>query len=185
MTQARTYQHTPIALIGGGLTTQVLALSLVHSGFDFIWFSGPQDSQIETKDTRTTTIHHAGKMMLDALGIWTGLQEYACPITQIAVAGTEQAMACSVPATAICVIGQAYSCRPVQMPNASSIILPAWWMVVVRVSLVSIWLSCGPENQMKSKPECTRLSARTCVVNPPPIRAIGVCWYVRACVILL
>ena len=91
MTQARTYQHTPIALIGGGLTTQVLALSLVHSGFDFIWFSGPQDSQTETKDTRTTTIHHAGKMMLDALGIWTSLQEPACPITQIAVAGTQQA----------------------------------------------------------------------------------------------
>ena len=91
MTQERTYQHTPIALIGGGLTTQVLALSLVHSGYDFIWFSGPQDSQTETKDTRTTTIHHAGKMMLDALGVWTNLQEPACPITQIAVSGTQQA----------------------------------------------------------------------------------------------
>ena len=87
ITQARTYQHTPIALIGGGLTTQVLALSLVHSGFDFIWFSSPKDGQTEAKDTRTTTIHHAGKMMLDALGIWTSLQEPACPITQIAVAG--------------------------------------------------------------------------------------------------
>ena len=91
MTQASIYQHTPIALIGGGLTTQVLALSLVHSGFDFIWFSGPQDSQTETKDTRTTTIHNAGKIMLDALGIWTSLPEFGCPITQIAVAGAQQA----------------------------------------------------------------------------------------------
>ena len=90
VTQARTYQHTPIALIGSGLTTQVLALSLVHSGFDFIWFSGPQDGQTETKDTRTTTIHHAGKMMLDALGIWTSLSEPACPLTQIAVAGDQK-----------------------------------------------------------------------------------------------
>ena len=90
MTQARTYRHTSIALIGGGLTTQVLALSLVHSGFDFIWFSGPKDSKTETKDIRTTTIHHAGKMMLDALGIWTNLQGQACPITQIAVAGALQ-----------------------------------------------------------------------------------------------
>ena len=28
--------------------------------------------------------------MLDALGIWTSLQESACPITQIAVAGVQQ-----------------------------------------------------------------------------------------------
>ena len=87
MTQVGTYQHTEIALIGSGLTTQILALSLVHSGFDFIWFSGPKDRQTETKDTRTTTIHHAGKIMLNALDIWTSLQEQACPITQIAVAG--------------------------------------------------------------------------------------------------
>ena len=90
MKQSYRYEHTPIALIGGGLTTQVLALSLVHSGFDFIWFSGPQNSSPETKDTRTTTIHHAGKMMLDALGIWTSLKEQACPITQISVAGMQR-----------------------------------------------------------------------------------------------
>ena len=89
MTQIETYQHSPIALIGGGLTTQVLALSLVHSGFDFIWFSGPQDSQTVTKDTRTTTIHNAGKKMLTALGIWTKLEGPTCPITQIAVAGLQ------------------------------------------------------------------------------------------------
>ena len=87
MTQTRPYQHIPIALIGGGLTTQVLALSLVHCGFDFIWFSGFQKNQTEAKDTRTTTIHHSGKMMLDELGIWTSLQQSAYPITQIAVSG--------------------------------------------------------------------------------------------------
>ena len=89
MTQIETHQHSAIALIGGGLTTQVLALSLVHSGFDFIWFSGPQDSQTATKDTRTTTIHDAGKKMLTALGIWNNLAKPACPITQIAVAGLQ------------------------------------------------------------------------------------------------
>ena len=89
MTQASTYKHTPIALIGGGLTTQVVAISLVHSGFDFIWFSGLQDSQIDNNDTRTTTIHHAGQLMLDALGIWKNLPKPAHPITQIAVAGAQ------------------------------------------------------------------------------------------------
>ncbi len=89
MKQARIYQHTPIALVGGGLTTQVLALSLVHSGYDFIWFSGLQKSQTETNDTRTTTIHHAGKMMLGALGIWNSLKESACPITRISVSGAQ------------------------------------------------------------------------------------------------
>ena len=88
--QETTYQHTPIALIGGGLTTKVMALSLMHSGFDFIWFSGERYNQSETKDARTTTIHHAGRVMLDALGIWNSLPEPGCPITQIAVAGAQQ-----------------------------------------------------------------------------------------------
>ena len=92
MKQASKYQHTPIALIGGGLSTQILALTLVHSGFDFIWFSGVQGNQTEVNDTRTTTIHHAGRMMLDALGIWNNLPERAAyPITQIAVAGAQLA----------------------------------------------------------------------------------------------
>ena len=90
MTQKSTHQHTPIALIGGGLTTQVMALSLMHSGSDFIWFSGDQKNETETKDTRTTTIHHAGRVMLDALGIWNSLPEPGCPITQIAVASAQQ-----------------------------------------------------------------------------------------------
>ena len=92
MKETSVYQHTPIALVGGGLTTQVLALSLVHSGFEFIWFSGAQDNQTEAEDPRTTTIHHAGRMMLGALGIWNSLPEPACPVTQIAVAGAQHAM---------------------------------------------------------------------------------------------
>ena len=90
MTQKNTSQHSPVALIGGGLTTQVMALSLMHSGFDFIWFSGKQNNQTETKDTRTTTIHHAGRVMLDALGVWNILPEPGCPITKIAVASAQQ-----------------------------------------------------------------------------------------------
>ena len=62
----------------------------MHSGSDFIWFSGDQKNETETKDTRTTTIHHAGRVMLDALGIWNSLPEPGCPITQIAVASAQQ-----------------------------------------------------------------------------------------------
>ena len=89
MTQKSKYQHTPIALVGSGLTTRVMALSLVHSGFNFIWFSGGQNNQTETKDTRTTTIHHAGRVMLDTLGIWNSLPKPGCPITKIAVGGAQ------------------------------------------------------------------------------------------------
>ena len=85
MTQ--TQPHIPIALIGGGLTTQVMALTLMHSGFDFVWFSGRQSGKPAKADTRTTTIHHAGKVMLETLGIWSALTEPAYPITEIAVAG--------------------------------------------------------------------------------------------------
>ena len=90
MTQTQT--HIPIALVGGGLTTQVLALTLMHSGFEFIWFSGPQDKTANPDnkpDTRTTTIHHAGKVMLETLGIWAALPDPAWPITEIAVAGQQ------------------------------------------------------------------------------------------------
>ncbi|MEC7207561.1 MAG: FAD-dependent monooxygenase [Pseudomonadota bacterium] len=85
----KTEPHAPIALVGGGLTTQVLALTLVHSGFDFVWFSGPPAGRPAGPDTRTTTIHHAGKVMLEALGIWAELPEPACPVTEIAVAGDQ------------------------------------------------------------------------------------------------
>ena len=87
MTQTQAKTHLPIALVGGGLTTQVLALTLVHCGFEFVWFSGPPATRPAGADTRTTTIHHAGKVMLEALGIWDGLADPAYPITEIAVAG--------------------------------------------------------------------------------------------------
>lgn len=85
MTQTK--PHIPIALVGGGLTTQVMALTLIHCGFDFVWFSGPPSGQPAGEDTRTTTIHHAGKVMLETMGIWSALPEAAYPITEIAVAG--------------------------------------------------------------------------------------------------
>lgn len=87
MTQPKT--HTPIALVGSGLTTRVFALALVHSGFDFIWFSGPETSQptANEADTRTTTIHQAGKVMLETLGIWGCLPAPGWPVTEITVAG--------------------------------------------------------------------------------------------------
>ena len=87
MTQGSKNQHTPIALIGGGLTTQVVPTLCIPAMI--IWFSGEQKNQTETKDTRTTTIHHAGQVMLDALGIWESLKT-GCPVTQIAVATAQQ-----------------------------------------------------------------------------------------------
>ena len=87
MTQTK--PHIPIALVGGGLTTQVMALTLMHSGFEFIWFSGPPSRQPAAADTRTTTIHHAGRVMLETLGLWSALPEPAYPITEIAVAGQQ------------------------------------------------------------------------------------------------
>ena len=83
MTQTK--PHIPIALVGGGLTTQVMALTLIHCGFDFVWFSGPPSGQPAGEDTRTTTIHQAGMKMLDALGITPLLASPAWPINRILV----------------------------------------------------------------------------------------------------
>ena len=34
-----------IALVGGGLTPYMMATILHHSGYDFVWFSGPENTQ--------------------------------------------------------------------------------------------------------------------------------------------
>lgn len=84
--QAGKSNHHPIALVGGGLATQIMAIILRHSGFDFTWFNGAPNPEIDRPDTRTTTIHQAGKIMLDTLGLWAELEDRAWPITKISVA---------------------------------------------------------------------------------------------------
>lgn len=78
-------KRTDIALIGGGLTTYMMAAVLQHSGYDFVWFSGAETQASQTKDTRTTTLHHAGKIMLETLGVWDRLGADAWPLTDIHV----------------------------------------------------------------------------------------------------
>jgi 2-octaprenyl-6-methoxyphenol hydroxylase len=73
-----------IILIGGGLTAKCLALMLSHSDYSFVWLN--QKKEVARRDTRTTTIHHAGMKMLSALGVWDKMSEPACPIHTIAVA---------------------------------------------------------------------------------------------------
>ncbi|MGB1395166.1 MAG: FAD-dependent monooxygenase [Candidatus Puniceispirillaceae bacterium] len=78
-------KRTDIALVGGGLTTYMMAAVLQHSGYDFVWFSGAEPDARQHKDTRTTTLHHAGKKMLETLGVWDRLGEHAWPLTDIHV----------------------------------------------------------------------------------------------------
>jgi len=81
MTQSQR-RYYPIALIGGGLTTYMIAAVLQHSGYDFIWFSGKERGHVPAPDTRTTTIHHAGRVMLETLGMWPE-PDTAWPLTDI------------------------------------------------------------------------------------------------------
>ena len=74
-----------IALVGGGLTTYMMATILHHSGYDFVWFSGPENTQNTARDTRTTTLHHVGMVMLKTLGVWDALAADAWPLTDIYV----------------------------------------------------------------------------------------------------
>ncbi|NBX07876.1 MAG: hypothetical protein EBR12_07410, partial [Proteobacteria bacterium] len=74
-----------IALIGGGLTTCMMAAVLCHCGYSVIWFSGTATDKPEKKDNRTTTLHHAGMKMLEALGVWPALAKDAWPLCDIFV----------------------------------------------------------------------------------------------------
>lgn len=74
-----------IALVGGGLTTYMMAAVLQHSGYDFVWFSGSDNKPSIATDTRTTTLHHAGMVMLETLGVWDALAADAWPLTDIYV----------------------------------------------------------------------------------------------------
>ena len=79
-----------IALVGSGLTTYMMATVLQHSGYDFVWFSGPENKQSTARDTRTTTLHHVGMVVLKTLGVWDALAANAWPLTDIYVKIAEE-----------------------------------------------------------------------------------------------
>ena len=82
--------HYPLAIIGGGLTGKMVALTLSHSGYDsaLIAPKKPAIKQEEKSkiDRRSTTIHHAGAKMLEALGLKDALAGKLSPIHVIRVA---------------------------------------------------------------------------------------------------
>ncbi len=92
----RDHQIQQIAVVGAGLTGVMTALALSHCGYGSP--SAPaitlidRDNQIDAKaetakrDQRTTTVHAAGKAMLDALGVWPSIDKDATPISCIKVA---------------------------------------------------------------------------------------------------
>ena len=84
---------TQIAIIGGGLTGQMMAHALAGTGYDILLIDKPQDKAASISDYRTTTIHAAGKRMLEALNIWQKLDIDAEPITSIKVGQDNEARA--------------------------------------------------------------------------------------------
>lgn len=74
-----------IAVIGGGLTGKMMALALSHSGYKLVLVA-PENSDKPQADERSTTIHHAGYLMLGALGLHDHLADNLYPITAIKVA---------------------------------------------------------------------------------------------------
>ena len=73
-----------IAIIGGGLTGKMMALTLLHSGYEIL-LCAPEVKKI-TSDRRTTTIHKAGFKMLSALGVIDCLEAPMVPIHSIQIA---------------------------------------------------------------------------------------------------
>ena len=77
--------HSDIAIIGGGLAGQMMARTLSGTGYDVVLIDKPASAALYQTDYRTTTIHAAGKRMLDALGVWDKLAIAPEPIDFIKV----------------------------------------------------------------------------------------------------
>ena len=79
-----------IGIVGGGLTGVMLAVTLSHcSDSVTLVTKAPPKAKPHPDDNRTTTIHAAGKAMLEVLGVWSKLQRSPTPITRIMVAEGE------------------------------------------------------------------------------------------------
>ncbi len=89
-------QIQQIVVVGAGLTGVMTALALSYSGYGsqsapavtLIDRVNQTDAKAKSakRDQRTTTIHAAGKAMLNALGVWPLIAQDATPISRIRVA---------------------------------------------------------------------------------------------------
>jgi len=76
-----------IGIVGGGLTGVMMAIALSHCGPSITLIrQAPAAAKRRQSDNRTTTVHAAGKSMLDVLGVWSCLQTPPTPITRIMIA---------------------------------------------------------------------------------------------------
>jgi len=76
-----------IGIVGGGLTGVMMAVTLSHCSNTVTLLSqAPPTATPRHDDKRTTTIHAAGKAMLEALGVWSQLPKAPIPVTRIMVA---------------------------------------------------------------------------------------------------
>ena len=91
--QMRDHRIQQIVVVGAGLTGVMTALALSHCGYGSR--SAPAITLIDrinhtdstaTHDHRTTTVHAAGRAMLDALGVWPLIAKDATPISRIKIA---------------------------------------------------------------------------------------------------
>ena len=76
-----------IGIVGGGLTGVMMAVTLSYcSDSVTLVTQAPPTAKPRRDDNRTTTIHAAGKAMLEALGVWSQLPKVPIPVTRIMVA---------------------------------------------------------------------------------------------------
>ena len=76
-----------IGIVGGSLTGVMMAVTLSHcSDSVALVTQAPCTPKNRQDDNRTTTIHAAGKAMLEALGVWSQLPKAPIPVTRIMVA---------------------------------------------------------------------------------------------------
>ena len=95
--------HYEVIIVGGGLTGVMMALALSYGGYGLAAApaialvdrapahnkssdSASSTSKTTSGDHRTTTIHAAGKTMLETLGVWPLISDMATPITRIKIA---------------------------------------------------------------------------------------------------
>ncbi len=76
-----------ICIVGGGLTGTMMAIALSYTG-SAVTLARPEPPPLKTRhiDNRTTTIHAAGKSMLDVLGVWANIKITPTHINKVMVA---------------------------------------------------------------------------------------------------